>query len=212
MDVTQIYSIVGEKKNMDYYANNIFERTKIMPNQCYLVNSQSNLFVKFPPDTNIDYINGAAQIRGLRDLGLVPKLNSKEMEENTIFVNSAPKAIFEMDPVQMMDTINRDNPNIIAINTYVPPPTTPDQNLGSIKITIVTRNMVNSAKAFGIRALGCRMLPSDIRQGQYLITPQCNHCQRFHDHNQCERLLPSWPNCALKHKRFQCPNKRGPFR
>ena len=212
MEVTQIYSIIGEKKNMDFYANNIFERTKIMPNQCYLVNSQTNLFVKYLPDTNIDYIYGAAQIRSLRELGLIPKLSTKEMEENAIFVNSASNAIFDLDPIQMIDTINKDNPNIIAINTYVPPPRTPDQNLGSIKITMATRNMVNSAMAFGIRVLGCRMLPSDIKQGQYSLIPQCNYCQRFHEYNQCERLLPSCPNYALKHKRYQYPNKKGPFR
>ena len=212
MEVTQIYSIIGENKSMDFYANGIFERTKIMPNQCYLVNSKTNLFVKFPPETNINYINGATQIRSLKELGLTPKLSSREMEENTIFVNSAPKAIFELNPEQMLDTINKDNPNIIAINTYVPPPRTTDQNLGSIKITFVTRNMVNSAMAFGIRVLGCRMLPSDIKQGQYLTTPQCNFCQRYHNHNQCEKLLPTCPNCAQKHKRFQCTNKKGPFR
>ena len=127
-------------------------------------------------------------------------------------MNSAPKAIFELDPEQMLHTINMDNHNIIAINTYVPPPRTPDQNLGSIKISMITRSMVNSAMTFGIRVLGCRMLPSDIKQGQYLTTPQCNFCQRFHNHNQCEKLLPSCPNCALKHKRFQCTNKKGPFK
>ena len=90
MDITQISSIIGDKKNMDFYANSIFEKTKIMLNQCYLVNSQTNLFVKFPPGTNINYINGAAQIRSLKELGLSLKLTSKEMEENTHLCEQCP--------------------------------------------------------------------------------------------------------------------------
>ena len=212
MDEAQVYSFTKEKNTLDHYANQIFQITKVMPTQCYMVNANQNLFIKYPANTNMDYINGADNIRKLEAAGIVPKLTTKEAEENTVFVNSAPGTIFDIDHNQLTKILNEDNKNIIVTNTYVPPKKVPDQKLGSIKITLATRNMVNSIFTYGVRILGCLMEPTNIRQGLYLTTPQCRFCCRFHEGRACERLNPACPNCAERHQRFECPNRGGPWK
>ena len=123
-----------------------------MPAQYYMVNANNNLFVKYPSSMNMDHIKAADNIKKLGTAGITPRLAPTEVEEKTIFVNSAPGAIFEIEQNQL---INEDNKNIIATNTYVPPKKVPNQKLGSLKITLATRNMVNSAFTFWIRILGC---------------------------------------------------------
>ena len=212
MEYSLVYSLLRDKQEVDYYANKIFEITQVMPAQCYLVNSDKGLYVRYPNGTDMNQINGASNLRKLKDMGIMPKLNPKQMEENTIFVNSAPKKIFTMSSEELTTLINTDNKNIIALNTFVPPPRIPNQNLGSIKITLSTRNMVHSALTYGLRILGCIMEPCNIRQGHYLKIPQCTFCYRFHKTSACEHINPVCPNCAQKHRRFQCPNKEGPWR
>ena len=212
MENSQVYTILRDKQEMDYYTNIIFEITHVMPAQCYMVNSDTGLYIRYLQGTDMNIINGANNLRKLKELGIMPKLSPKQIEENTIFVNSAPKKIFTMTSEELTIQINTDNKNIIALNSFVPPPKIQNQNLGSIKITLSTRNMVHSALSYGIRILGCIMEPHNIKQGHYLKVPQCTFCYRFHNTRACEHINPSCPNCAQKHRRFQCPNKEGPWR
>ena len=81
--------------------------------------------------------------------------------------------------------------------------------MGSIKITLLTRNMANSILHFGIKIYGCRMEPGSIQQGQYLSTPQCNYCSTYHSHS-CSAVRPICPNCAGPHYRYQYQSKNRP--
>ena len=183
-----------------------------MPTQCYYVNSDNGIFIKYPSGADMDHINGADNIRKLKEADITPKLTTKQMEENTIFVISAPGGIFSTDPDQLTKSINADNVNIVALSTFVPRPKVPNQKLGSIKIILYTRNMVNSVMAFGIRIQGCLMEPINIRQGYYLKIPQCSYCSKYHQNRTCESVVPRCPNCAQSHRRYECPNKEGPWK
>ena len=83
MENTQVYSITS-KNTLDYYANNISEITKMMPTQCYYVNSDNGIFIKYPSGADMDHINGADNIRKLKEADITPKLTTKQMEENNI--------------------------------------------------------------------------------------------------------------------------------
>ena len=95
---------------------------------------------------------------------------------NTVFFNSAPGAIFNQSIEDPKQHINESNPNITATAVYVPEKKYQLQKMGSIKITLLTRNMANSILHYGIKIYGCKMEPGSIRQGQYLSTAQCNYC------------------------------------
>ena len=77
------------------------------------------------------------------------------------------------------------------------------QKLESLKLTMVTRNMVNSVISFGIRIGKCRIESGNIRQGYYPKIPQCTFCQKFHK-SECNAEHTTCPCSAQTHRRFEC--------
>ena len=207
-DNGQMYRITRDRdKNPDQICGELFEKTKVLPSQCYLVNDQRDVFIKFPNDVDVDQWTTTTNLKILKEMGLTPKLSSNQVDMNTVFVNSAPREIFDKNPEELMAKINSDNPNIYITNIYVPPPKSRTQNLGSLKLTLASRLMVNSVLFYGIKLLERRLMPEDIQQGHYLTIEQCSYCQGFHSRNSCHKSRPTCPHCGGQHQRFECKNK-----
>lgn len=207
MDSTQLYWVKSDQDyGPDHYVNEIFLKTNIIPTQCYFVNDNSALFVKFPQGTEIDKWHNTKNLKSLNNMGLTPKLSSFQLDKNSVFINSAPEAIFNQTTEALLEHINEANPNILALSAYVPPKRGHFQKLGSVKLTLVTRNMVNSVLSYGIRIAGCHIEPGSIRQAHYLKEQQCTFCYHFH-HGKCQAEFPNCPNCSQHHSRHQCREK-----
>ena len=69
-------------------------------------------------------------------MGLTLKLSSNQIDMNTIYINSAPREIFNQEPDDLIAKINEDNPNIHVTSLFVPPLKSSTQNLGSLKLTL----------------------------------------------------------------------------
>ena len=137
-----------------------------------------------------------------------------QAEKNTIFVTFAPKSIYISQEGELLEKINKHNPNIFALNLFVPPPKghRTRQNLGPIKITLVNRTMTNSCLKYGIKILDQIMIPRTVKQGQYLKSPQCAFCQKYHYPGHCGGYQSTYPHCGGDHRRFKCNNKQAsPF-
>ena len=71
------------------------------------------------------------------------KLSTIQLDKNSVFINSAPEAILNLTEKALLDHINEANSNIQAIGAYVPPKRGHLQKLWLVKLTVLTRNMVN---------------------------------------------------------------------
>ena len=203
-----MYRIIKDRdKNPDKICGELLQKTKVLPSQCYLVNDKRDVFIKFPNDVNIDQWTTTANLKILQEMGLTPKLSSNQVDMNTIYVNSAPREIFDQIPEELITKINNDNPNIHVTNIYIPPPKSRTQNLGSLKLTLASRLMVNSVLYYGIKLLERRLMPEDIQQGNYLTIEQCSYCQGFHTRSSCHKSKPTCPHCGGQHQRYECKNR-----
>ena len=219
---SQIFKIIEpDPKPTDHYANQIFEKTGLLPSQCYKINDEKDIFVKFLKGANEKIILGANNIKRFNEIGLKIKLSADQIDKNTIFVNSAPISILETDPDVLLDELNKDNPNIVALTIYAPPTKSFRQKLTTLKITLASRTMVNSCFKYGIKIKGCLIPSANIKQGLYLTTPQCQNCNGFHPNNQCNKENPICAHCGGNHKKHTCKslnsrpfcsNCRGPHR
>ena len=204
----QIYRFIeNREKNPDQICGEIFQKTDVLPTQCYLVNDGKDVFIKFPSDVVIDHWTTTENIKILKEMGLTPKLSSNQIDMNTIYINSAPREIFNLEPEELIKKINEDNPNIYVTSLFVPPPKYNTQNLGSLKLTLPSRLMVNSILYFGLKLLERRVMPEDIQQGNYLTIEQCSFCQGFHKRSSCHKTRPTCPHCGGHHQRFECKNR-----
>ena len=194
MDSSQLHWVkLGQDHGPDHYLNEIFLQTNTIPTQCYFVNDNSALFIRFPQGTNLDKWHSTKNVKALAEMGLTLKMSSTQLDKNSVFINSASETIFNLTQEALLDHINEANSNIQAIGAYVPPKRSHVQKLGSMKITLITRNMVNSILSFGIRIGGCHIEPGSIRQAHYLKEPQCSYCYRFHP-GKCQAEVPNCPN------------------
>ena len=207
-DNGQIYKIIGDPgKTPDEYCGELFSKTKILAAQCYKVNDQKDLFIRFPNKINLDQWTSTKNLNILQEIGLAPKLSSDQMDRNSLYINSAPNEIFNKSPDEIMNKINQDNPNIRIISIFIPAPKSRTQNLGSIKITLATRLMANSVLYYGLKLMDRHLQPDYIQQGLYLTREQCTYCQNFHAKGACNKTKPTCPNCGGEHRRFECRNK-----
>ena len=210
MDISQLYWVKpGQDHGPDHYVNEIFLQTNTIPTQCYFVNDNSALFIRFPQGTNLDKWHSTKNLKVLADLGLTLKTSSTQLDKNSVFINSAPETIFNLNQEALLAHINEANTNIQATGAFVPPKRNHHQKLGSVKLTVATRNMVNSILSYGIRIGGCHIEPGSIRQAHYLKEPQCTYCYRFHP-GKCQADGPNCPICAQQHSRHQCKEKDRP--
>ena len=97
METNQIYRINSEEiKFSDHYSNLLFDKTFILPSQCYLINDNRDFFVKFEGNDILDNIGGAKVIKTVEEAGLKLKLSSEQGAKNIIFVTSAPGTIYSI--------------------------------------------------------------------------------------------------------------------
>lgn len=210
---SQIFKIIDpDPKPMDHYSNLIFEKTGLLPSQCYKVNDDKDIFVKFIKEGNEKTILGANNIKKFKEIGLEVKLSADQIDKNTIFVNSAPISILDTDPNILLEEINKENPNITALSIFAPPIKSYRQKLTTMKITLASRTMTNACFKFGIKIKGCLIPSINIKQGLYLKTPQCLNCNGFHPNRQCNREHPACSHCGGNHKKYICnSNNPRPF-
>ena len=222
MEFSQIFKIINQDPNpTDYFSNQIFERTGLLPSQCYKINDEKDLFVKFLKGAKEKLILGANNLKKFNEIGLEVKLTSDQIDKNTIFVNSAPISILDTDPETLLKELNNDNPKMLALNIFAPPLKSYKQRLTTIKITLVSRIMVNSCFKYGVEIKGCLIPSNNIKQGLYLKNPQRQNCLGFHTNNQCTKEFPTCAHCGGKQKKYLCDSKnprphcincRGPHR
>ena len=213
MELGQIFKILdGVPKTPDYYTNKIFEETNLLTTQCYLINNDKDIFIKFQKGVEEHKLKNAINIKKMINIGLELKLTPEQAEKNTIFVNSAPITILETDPKQLLEEINGDNPNVVVISIYAPPAKSYSQKLTSLKITLASRVMTNSCFKYGIKIKGCFIDPANINQGLYSKIPQCKKCNHFHEAKHCTRTSPICAICGGDHEKFSCDsNEPRPF-
>ena len=108
--------------------------------ECYQINNGKDLFLKIEGGENSEKVNKACTIKILKEVGLELKLSPDQAERNTIFVTSTLESIYTTPERDLLEKINKDNPNIFALSLFVPLPKghRSRQNLGPIKITSVT--------------------------------------------------------------------------
>ena len=136
----------------------------------------------------------------------------EQIDKITIFVNLAPITILDTDSDILLEELNKENPNIVALSIYAPPTKSFNQKLMTIKITLIFRTMVNFCFKFGVKIKGCLIPSSNIKQGLYLKVPQCQNCNGFHSNHQCTKEHPTCAHCRRKHKKFKCnSNNPRPF-
>ena len=210
MEVTQIYKVTTEGKSVDYFTNKIFQELNTVPAQCYYIKDNKEMFIKYQIGVTEAAINSATNIKKLKNVGLEIRLSPTQSERNTVFINSAPSSIFTSTQETLVKKINEENPNIIALNTFVPPPKRHQQKLGSVKITLASRNMTNSILKYGIKIQGCMVQAHNTRQGQYLKVPQCGYCQKFHQLGDCTAYHPVCPHCGNSHRKHECNRGNDP--
>ena len=71
METRLIYKIVNEaNRSPDYFSNKLFEKTDIIPMECYQINDGKFLFIKIEGGANSEKINKAHTIKILREMGL----------------------------------------------------------------------------------------------------------------------------------------------
>ena len=91
MEFGQIFKITNPNPNpTDFYSHQIFERTGLLPSQCYKINDKKDFFVKFLKGAKEKMILGANNLKKYKEIGLEVKLTSDRIDKHTIFVNSAP--------------------------------------------------------------------------------------------------------------------------
>ena len=78
-----------EPKNTDFYSNKIFEDTKLLPTECYLINDKKDLFLKFWKGVGQQKIKNAENLNKLKNIGLEINLTPDQSKKQTIFVSSA---------------------------------------------------------------------------------------------------------------------------
>ena len=64
----QIYKIIGDpEKTPDEYCGELFSKTKVLAAQCYKVNDQKDLFIRFPNRINLDQWTSTKNLKILHD-------------------------------------------------------------------------------------------------------------------------------------------------
>ena len=103
------------------YYKKIFELLQVLPTQCYPVNYDEDLFIRYPFHIKTDEWHTTQTLNTLASFSLYLKPDSLTYDKNTIFTNSAPKLIFNTPNNDLIDLLNKDNPNIVVTNIYVSP-------------------------------------------------------------------------------------------
>ena len=65
----------------------------------------------------------------LKKFGLTLKLNSTQMDRNSIFCNSGPALMANLSKEKIMEVLTTTNPNLTILDTYVIPPKNIQQKL-----------------------------------------------------------------------------------
>ena len=69
-DHSQVYTLNNNNiKTPDHYTNEIYKKTKTLPSQCYFVNDERALFVKYPQGTDLNRWHNVENLKALADLG-----------------------------------------------------------------------------------------------------------------------------------------------
>ena len=211
MEFSQVYTVSTEGKTVDYFTNKIFQEINTVPAQCYYIKGNKEMYIKYQVGILEATINSATNIKKLKEIGLEIRLTPTQSERNTVFINSAPNSIFTTTLEELTKRINIENPNIIALSTFVPPPQRHLQKLGSVKITLASQNMTDSILKYGIKIQGCMVQAHNTRQEQYLKLPQCRYCQKFHQLGDCIAHHPVCPHCSEKHRKHECTRINDPL-
>ena len=100
------------------------------------------------------------------------------MNRNSIFCNSGPALMANLNKENIMEELSNTNPNLTILDLYVIPPKNIQQKLISFKITLLTQQMVSVALEKFINAYGHYLDSSKISRAKQLTKTQCSECRK----------------------------------
>ena len=117
-------------KDTLYITSNYDKITGVTPTQI-IPQDQSILYIKVV--SSQETIHTATSTLGLKKFGLTLKLNSTQMERNSIFCNGGPALMANLNKETLMEEISTTNPNLTILDIYVIPPKNIQQKLISFQ-------------------------------------------------------------------------------
>ena len=194
-------------KDTLFLTSNYDRITGVTPTQI-IPQDQSILYLKVVTPQEI--IHTAKSTLELKKFGLTLKLNSTQMEKNSIFCNSGPALMANLNKETIMEELTNTNPHLTILDVYVIPPKNIQQKLVSFKITLLTQKMVSEALEQGIKAYGHFLDPSKISRAKQLMKTQCSKCNTIgHGASKCKGQMVC-PHCSGNHSIKECNNKIDP--
>ena len=194
-------------KDTLFITSNYDKITGVTPTQI-IPQDQSILYIKVV--TTQEIVHTAKTTLELKKFGLTLKLNSTQMDKNTIFCNSGPALMANINKERIMEELTTTNPNLTILDVYVIPPKNIQQKLVSFKVTLLTQQMVSDALEKGLKAYGHFLDSSKISRAKQLTKTQCSKCNSIgHGASKCKGQMVC-PHCAGNHSIKDCNNKADP--
>ena len=191
-------------KDTLFITSNYDKITGVTPTQI-IPQDQSILYLKVV--TSKEIVHTAKTTLELKKFGLTLKLNSTQMDRNSIFCNSGPALMANLSKERIMEELTNTNPHLTILDTYVIPPKNIQQKLISFKLTLLTQQMVNEAMEKGINAYGHFLDSSKISRAKQLTKIQCSKCNTIgHGASKCKGQVICF-HCTGNHNFKDCSNK-----
>ena len=130
-------------------ANEYEKAIQITPAQFELKDKGNTLIVTLL--TNKDIVHDASNLSTLANLGIFLKLNSNQIDKNSIFCINGPSSLFNERKSDIITELNIYNPDIHVLDCYVLPPKSNSQKTASLKLTVATQVMTNTLMNKGIQ-------------------------------------------------------------
>ena len=113
-------------KDTLFITSNYDKITGVTPTQI-IPQDQSILYLKVV--TSHEIVHTAKTTLDLKKFGLTLKLNSTQMDRNSIFCNSGPALMANLSKEKIMEELTNTNPHLTILDTYVIPPKNIQQSL-----------------------------------------------------------------------------------
>ena len=187
-------------------ANEYEKAIQITPAQFELKDNGKTIIVTLL--TNKDFVHDASNLSTLANLGIFLKLNSNQIDKNSIFCVNGPSSLHKERKADIITELNIYNPDIHVLDCYVLPPKSNSQKTASLKITVATQIMTNTLMNKGIQFENKYINPTLLTRSKILNTSQCPKCQQYnHTYNSCKHTNHICAHCAGNHEIKNCQNK-----
>ena len=203
------YTTACEISDLNHLANEYERCTHLTPTN-FELNKEHN-YINVTILSEKDTVHTCSILNDLAAIGLELKLNSNQIDKNSIFCVNGPAELWKAEKDIIISTINSFNEDIFAIDCYIIPPKSIFQKTASFKVTVATQKMASFAISKGFKVLNKYINPTQLTRSKILNTSQCSKCQAFnHGYNGCKNIKNVCPHCSLDHELKNCHNKKKP--